>query len=469
MTRLGTATAAEAKAFNDEVALRRNGTAAAGGRSRQGARPSRALRSNRKTSIARRNGQRTAPRNWTLAPRQLDTDLARENGFITEAKETLVQLEADLEAQSEAEANDTAQEETARERVEDADEKRAAAETRFAEITHRAAEARAKLRSLESALSERKDLVAKITRQLDGLDAQIQDIEGKAPDAEKLTGVAETRPAAGCRKSATSKPKPLRPKRRPRRRRAKPAPGATKRHACVLRPMRFRPNAKPSPSCWRQSTTAISRLLSIRSACRLDMRPRSARRSATIWTRRLRPRPAFIGAISISRHEDQALPADAEPLVMHVEAPAELHRRLRQIGVIARSQGSRLQPHLKPGQRLVSREGDLVALGRVRCRRRWCDARGPASRAQEPLAGTRPQGGRSSGQAKDTIDAERAAAEAAQRAEAEERRLRQLWREKQSELAKTREQMTVLEKLARESRNAPRGGKRPNGRAPTKN
>ena len=43
------------------------------------------------------------------------------------------------------------------------------------------------------------------------------------------------------------------------------------------------------------------------------------------------------------------------------------------------------------------------------------------------------------------------AATAAQHAEAEERRLRQLWRDKQNELAQVRQQLTVLEKLQRES------------------
>ncbi len=57
--------------------------------------------------------------------------------------------------------------------------------------------------------------------------------------------------------------------------------------------------------------------------------------------------------------EDGALPADAEPLSLHVGAPPELTRRLRQIGVVSRELGARLQPHLKQGQRLVSREGDL--------------------------------------------------------------------------------------------------------------
>jgi len=56
---------------------------------------------------------------------------------------------------------------------------------------------------------------------------------------------------------------------------------------------------------------------------------------------------------------DPALPGNALPLSQYVTAPKELARRLAQIGVIERSDAQTLTPLLKPGQRLVSREGDL--------------------------------------------------------------------------------------------------------------
>jgi chromosome segregation protein len=56
---------------------------------------------------------------------------------------------------------------------------------------------------------------------------------------------------------------------------------------------------------------------------------------------------------------DPALPEGVEPLVRHVQAPLALARRLAQIGVVAQSEGTRLRAWLRPGQRLVSREGDL--------------------------------------------------------------------------------------------------------------
>lgn len=56
---------------------------------------------------------------------------------------------------------------------------------------------------------------------------------------------------------------------------------------------------------------------------------------------------------------DPAWPAGVEPLSAQVRAPDVLARRLAQVGIVAGGDGARLQPLLKPGQRIVSVEGDL--------------------------------------------------------------------------------------------------------------
>jgi chromosome segregation protein len=56
---------------------------------------------------------------------------------------------------------------------------------------------------------------------------------------------------------------------------------------------------------------------------------------------------------------DPALPEGVLPLARYIEAPPELARRLAQIGVVDRRDGASLASRLKPGQRLVSRDGDL--------------------------------------------------------------------------------------------------------------
>ncbi len=56
---------------------------------------------------------------------------------------------------------------------------------------------------------------------------------------------------------------------------------------------------------------------------------------------------------------DPSLPDGVDALFAHVQAPPALHRRLKQIGLVTRTQAAALRPFLKPGQRLVTREGDL--------------------------------------------------------------------------------------------------------------
>ena len=53
------------------------------------------------------------------------------------------------------------------------------------------------------------------------------------------------------------------------------------------------------------------------------------------------------------------LPGDAAPLSQFVQAPPALARVLSHVGVVSKSVGAALQAQLKPGQRLVSVEGDV--------------------------------------------------------------------------------------------------------------
>ncbi|WP_417718414.1 chromosome segregation protein SMC [Salipiger sp.] len=55
----------------------------------------------------------------------------------------------------------------------------------------------------------------------------------------------------------------------------------------------------------------------------------------------------------------QPLPEGVTALTRHVSVPEVLERRMSQIGLVGADDGARLQPFLKPGQRLVSLEGDL--------------------------------------------------------------------------------------------------------------
>ena len=63
--------------------------------------------------------------------------------------------------------------------------------------------------------------------------------------------------------------------------------------------------------------------------------------------------------VTASDAPDPGLPEEAVALSHFVSAPQALKRRLAQIGVVEQGSGNALQARLKPGQRLVSKEGDL--------------------------------------------------------------------------------------------------------------
>jgi chromosome segregation protein len=449
LTRLGSATSAETKAFTEEVEL---AEALPPLRDTEAAKAAIVARFKIEQENLDREAERAATRARELDARakQLETDIARESGFITEARDTLARLDADLAAIRDAESGAAAQEDAARGELASADDKRIATDAHFAEVTHRAAEVRAKLKSLEAALTERKDLVGKITRQLLGLDDQIRGISEQAPEAEKLAEVhergltlanditsieAKAVAAEEASKTAAADARA----RRDEAARVRLAANAFSTERETIAKLLAPANEGDFPPAVDHIRVSPGYETALGAALGDDLEAPLAQEASIHWRR-----------IDVSA-DDSALPADAEPLVMHAEAPPELARRLRQIGVVARADGARLQPHLKPGQRLVSREGDLW---------RWdgfvaaADGVTPAAqrlahknrlleldrKAAEVLA-----------QAKDTIDAERASSDAAARAEIEERSLRQLWRDKQTELAQVRQQLTVMEKLSRES------------------
>lgn len=66
------------------------------------------------------------------------------------------------------------------------------------------------------------------------------------------------------------------------------------------------------------------------------------------------------GWTELASYADAAsLPNDVAKLSEFVTGPALMSRRLQQTGIVPREDGGHLQAHLKPGQRLVSVEGDL--------------------------------------------------------------------------------------------------------------
>ncbi len=397
--------------------------------------------------------QRAAERQRELEARaeQLGTDTAREQALIAEAREILAGLERELAALKAAEAGADASEDEAKARLAVADGALRSVEEQLAELTGKVAERRARRDSLEASLAERRDTIGRLERQLAELDAQTREIAGRAPDAEKLAQITE----AGKRLAQEITRFEVQAIAAEEKAQALAATAAATREESA--------DARLALTSLRaERETLVKLLIGARGS---DFPPILDRlRVATGYEAALgaalgddleapavEEAPVHWRQIAVGRH-DGALPAGVAPLATHVEAPPELDRRLKQTGIVtSREEGHRLQPQLKPGQRLVTREGDLW---------RW-DGFTATAEAATPAAQRLAERNRLSSielveaqartTAADKAEAEREAAEALQRAQKEEQRLRQLWREAQGMLVKTRDSLTAIERAARET------------------
>jgi chromosome segregation protein len=162
-----------------------------------------------------------------------------------------------------------------------------------------------------------------------------------------------------------------------------------------------------------------------------------------------RSAPAYWGG-GAPQPGDPALPEGATPLASVVRAPAELARRLAQIGIVEPADGERLFRQLAPGQRLVSRDGALwrwdglvasadaptAAAQRLAQKNRLAELDAEAVEATKKL--------RAAEQA--FADAERALREGVEA----ERVARQNWRDQQNALNGARDALQKAERAAGE-------------------
>jgi chromosome segregation protein len=399
-----------------------------------------------------REAQRTAERLRELEGRaaQLERDRARELSLVEEAKDTLARLEAEtvsLESTAKLAADF---EQKALAGYDESEATLGSAEARLSELTHAVAQARARRQSLEAQLRERQERAAKLQRQLVALEQQTREIVGRAPDAAKLKAATEVGQklmadiaeiegktvaaeeavqAAAAQAKASSDASAQ----------ATLAAGQIRTEMETLAKLLKPADDSGIPPVLDQVKVASGFELALAAAIGDDLDAPVADEAPARWT------------LNPGGEMDPGLPKGVEPLAAHVIGPPELGRRLKQIGVVAGPDGARLQRFLKPGQRLVSAEGDLwrwdgfvasaqgaiAAAGRLR-------ERGRLGLLMEQEQAQR-QGAEAARAEAD------AATEAHRKAQAEERQLRQMWRDCQSQLAQTREQLTGMERQARET------------------
>ena len=398
-----------------------------------------------------REAQRTAERARELEARieQFQRDREREESLITEAKESLARLES--EAASIKNTNKLAAEfeQKALAAFDETDTALKAAEVRLSELTMAAAEARARRQSTEAQVRERKERLQKLERQLVALEAQTREIIGRAPDASKLKAAAEKgqqlmADIAAIETQAVAAEEAVQAADADAKSRNQVAAevrltaGRLKTEVETLTKLLKPAGDSDVPPVLDDIKVASGYELALAAALGDDL-DAPVSEAPAYWT------------LNESREADPSLPQGVEQLAVHVAAPRELSRRLKQIGVVKQADGKRLQASLKPGQRLVSLAGDLW---------RW-DGFVSASEGAEAAASRLRERGRL-GLLAGQEEAQRRAAEVARQeadasgqrlrgAQEEERRLRQQWRECQAELARTREMLTAMERQARDT------------------
>jgi chromosome segregation protein len=284
---------------------------------------------------------------------QLGQDIERERALAADAQQVLSRLAE--EEQALAADTDESSDAAARERLAAAEVALARSEQRFTELTTNLADLSARRSQIERTIEDSADRIARIEREVEEIDAELKTLQLSA--GEDL-GQLSAESAAAQEALAAADTRALR---------AEAARSAATQALDVAR----RPLAQAEQQLHRLETEArtLAKVLDVEkkklwppvldtinvdqgfetalgAALGDDLDAPTDTASPMYWG----------GAEGVG---DPALPDGVEALAAHVQGPPALARRLAQIGVVSRADGKRVAANLKPGQRLVSREGDL--------------------------------------------------------------------------------------------------------------
>jgi chromosome segregation protein len=381
---------------------------------------------------------------------QFAADLDRERRLAADAAAALDRLDAEEHTlRAEAQAN-AAQLSGVNNRVAKADAALAASEKSFTELTGALADLAARRNQLQTALRDQDQRAARLQAELANIDAGLAATGSGEPDLAALGAALASAQAALTEAESTARATEIAHTRAREEIDAARAPFAT----AERRVQRLETEAKTigkllaveNKNLWPPVMDALTvsegyeKALGAALGDDLDA---PVDESAPIRWAGAAVDPA-----------DPALPTGAEALSRFVMAPPELARRLAQIGVVDRADGPSLAAMLKPGQRLVTREGDFW---------RWD---GFAIAAHAPTGAARRLAERGRLQAiegeldaaRSEVDSTRRVVDAAEAtlaaATAAETEARARWREAQHRTDATREEHAAAEREI--SRNAAR-------------
>jgi chromosome segregation protein len=285
---------------------------------------------------------------------QLAQDMERERALAADAQEVLTRLAREEEALT-ADSQMSGGEAAARERLATAEAALARSEQAFANATSALADLSAKRAQLDRSIAEADERIAKLKREMVEIDQEASGLRSTADDDMARLG-AESASAHDALAAADA-----------RALRAETARSAAAQALDAAR----RPLMQAEQQLHRLETEArtLAKVLDVEKKKLwppvLDMitveQGYETALGAALGDDLDAPTDsaAPIYWAGADPAGDPSLPAGIEPLSAHVSAPPALARRLAQVGIVARTDGKSLAAQLKPGQRLVSREGDL--------------------------------------------------------------------------------------------------------------
>ncbi|WP_256749427.1 chromosome segregation protein SMC [Mesorhizobium sp. Mes31] len=289
---------------------------------------------------------------------QLDGDIAREERMVRDNADILERLRTEEATLNSENAGAAEREASTRAAFEQAASTLVASEARLAALTAERAEAAASRNQIERTLRDTAERRDRFARQLAEVDRELSDILSKVaglPDpAEKqllveqaIALLEESEAAVSGAEQSVIDARATESAARPPLQDARAELARIETEARTLAKILNAASGDLFPAVLEQISVERGFETALGAALGEDLDVPLDRSAPVHW-----------GESQI-QPGDAALPEGVKSLASVVHAPAQLARRLAQIGIVADSDGRRLQALLAPGQRLVSREGAL--------------------------------------------------------------------------------------------------------------
>jgi chromosome segregation protein len=289
---------------------------------------------------------------------QLAADIERERRQAADAEAALARFAAEEESLQSETSSNTEKRADADRRVADAQSVLAASEKTFGELTSALADLTARRNQLQAAIDSQSERRRRLDGELAGVESELGQIAASAAsrldlavlakDADNAqAAVAEAEAAAVRAEAAHSGARQAIDVARGPLAEAERRVQRLETEAKTLAKLLHVDTKNLWPSVIDEIVVAKGYEAALGAALGDDLEAPTAPSSPMRW-----------GGAAVEP-DDPRLPDGVEPLTQHVQAPGEMIRRLMQIGVIDRADAPRLVALLKPGQRLVSTDGDL--------------------------------------------------------------------------------------------------------------